>query len=102
MYSNTSSSDANAVFDAQIYSISRDGALFVWKYILNDEQPEHEQSDQNGVLYKYGRWKLDSKHFFMQQYAKLYSAQFHKKTGLLVVGFDNGYVTHCLRVVVHR
>jgi periodic tryptophan protein 2 len=63
----------------------------VWKYILNDEQPEHEQSDQDGVLYKYGRWKLDSKHFFMQQYAKLYSAQFHKKTGLLVVGFDNGY-----------
>lgn len=56
-----------------MYSLSKDGALFIWRY---DDEEE--------------KWYLDEKHFFFQ-YSRLFSAQFHKESNLLVVGFANGF-----------
>jgi len=46
------------------------------------------QECQNFRL-KGGRWKLQSKHYFMQN-SNVKSVQLHKASSLLVAGFDNG------------
>lgn len=37
-----------------------------------------------------GRYKIKSRHYFQQNHAKIMCAEFHTKTNILVVGFDNG------------
>ena len=37
-----------------------------------------------------GRWRLGAKHFFNQRGAKVTAVDFHRATGMLVVGFSNG------------
>lgn len=74
----------------QIYTISKDGALFDWKYMgrsddnMNDEEPEVEE-DQ--------RWRIADRHYFMQNNAHVNCAAFHPESNLLVVGFSNGIFT---------
>ncbi|KAI1963922.1 U3 snoRNP protein [Ophidiomyces ophidiicola] len=64
-----------------IYTISRDGALFQWKF---GENPGSTAEDTNT------RWRITKKDYFMQQNAKLTCSAFHPKSNLLVVGFSNG------------
>ena len=59
-----------------IYTVSKDGALFVWNYGHNEEGK--------------GKWTVTSRHYFGQK-AKVNSVAFHRATNLLVVGFSNGY-----------
>ena len=37
-----------------------------------------------------GGWRLGAKHFFNQRGAQVTAIDFHKETGMLVVGFSNG------------
>ena len=37
-----------------------------------------------------GRWRLGAKHFFNQRGAQVTALDFHRETGMLVVGFSNG------------
>jgi hypothetical protein len=47
---------------AQVYSVSRDGALFVWKW---EAKPDTDGRMPNGC------WRLQEKHYFMQAPAKV-------------------------------
>jgi periodic tryptophan protein 2 len=68
-----------------IYTVSKDGALFVWKYMLRYDAPEDaEESDDNM------QWGIAERHFFMQNNAHVTCANFHPETNLLVTGFSHG------------
>ncbi|EPX74363.1 U3 snoRNP-associated protein Utp1 [Schizosaccharomyces octosporus yFS286] len=72
-----------------IYSVSKDGALFSWKYSplfqageVIDEEAE-ENKDRTHI------WMIKDRNYFFQN-ANLRSTAFHPTTNLLVVGFSNG------------
>ncbi|ODN77448.1 hypothetical protein L202_04626 [Cryptococcus amylolentus CBS 6039] len=88
-----------------IYTISRDGAVFVWKAKkgVSDEDsdveldildaPTTSTSAANLALehtVAYSRWGVHSRHFFNQPGTKTVCATFHPKTSLLIVGFSSG------------
>eukprot|EP00741_Cyanophora_paradoxa_P002463 tig00000076_g2387.t1 len=58
----------------QVYTVAKDGALFVW---------QKGESDIAG-------WTVLEKHFFKQDYAKVGSVFFQRNSNLLVVGFETG------------
>ncbi|KAJ3195125.1 hypothetical protein HK101_001036 [Irineochytrium annulatum] len=91
-----------------IYSVGRDGSLFVWTLKDVDNQADELSGEEEGddelapkkkrltlaqsktkkpVLKK---WTLESRHYFNQNHAKIVSADFHQESGLLVVGFTSG------------
>lgn len=83
----------NAFFSAdqeQIYTISKDGALFQWKYTKkpSDDSDDEEDSDEE-VDASLMSWRITKKHFFFSE-AKVICAAFHPDSRLLVVGFTNG------------
>ena len=69
----------------QIYTVSKDGALFRWQYGARAGDPE-ELSDRDAEE----RWRILKKDFFLQNNAKVNCATFHAASNLLVVGFSNG------------
>ncbi|PSN74398.1 WD40 repeat-like protein [Corynespora cassiicola Philippines] len=72
-----------------IYTVSKDGALFVWKYMLRYDAPEDADEDDDDNL----QWGISEKHFFMQNNAHVTCAAFHPPSKLLVTGFSNGLFT---------
>ena len=72
----------------QIYSVSRDGALFQWEYIEqqheNVNEPHHRSSDESQ------RWCITRRHFFLQNNAKVTCSAYHLALDFLVVGFSTG------------
>ncbi|KAI9731884.1 MAG: hypothetical protein M1834_004335 [Cirrosporium novae-zelandiae] len=70
----------------KIITISQDGALFQWAYMVKSV-PEGEDVSMEGSD---ECWRIASKHFFMQGAAKVKCAVYHANTELLVVGFSNG------------
>lgn len=70
-----------------IYTISKDGAVFDWKYVApkrdDDEMDDEEQE-------KDMRWRIVNKHYFMQNNTHLKCAAYHADSNLLVAGFSNG------------
>lgn len=72
----------------QIYTVSKDGALFRWEYVGRPlEEPD---GDEKIVRDDDQRWRVVSRHYFFQNQAHLTCAAFHAKSGLLVAGFSNG------------
>lgn len=73
-----------------IYTISKDGALFQWKYLkaseLVEEGKEDEEIDEDDDD---SYWRIVEKNFFNQD-AKVSCCTFHPKSNLLVVGFSSG------------
>ncbi|KAL5115602.1 U3 snoRNP protein [Pleosporales sp. CAS-2024a] len=69
-----------------IYTVSKDGALFVWKYMLRYDAPEDADADDDENL----QWGIAERHFFMQNNAHVTCAQFHPGSKLLVTGFSHG------------
>lgn len=78
-----------------IYTVSKDGALFQWKYVSKnwrqeqeneDEEMEDEDEDRESTM----RWRIVEKHYFMQEGARVRCAAFHAPSNLLVVGFSSG------------
>lgn len=72
-----------------IYTVSKDGALFEWKYVGrprdDDEMEDEDELDE--------RWRIVNRHYFMQNNAHLRCAAYHAPTNLLVAGFSNGLFT---------
>jgi periodic tryptophan protein 2 len=89
-----------------LYTVSKDGALFGWTLSNQAAQPAaaaaaadgdseeaaadagKEQQQQPSLAQ--GSWGLSCKHFFMQRGARLSAVDYHKPSGVLVVGFSNG------------
>ncbi|EDO18779.1 hypothetical protein Kpol_1028p54 [Vanderwaltozyma polyspora DSM 70294] len=71
----------------KIYTVSKDGALFIWEYSSLEEDQDDE--DEEIDLSKYS-WRIAEKHFFFQNQAKVKCVTFHPGSNLLVVGFSNG------------
>lgn len=69
-----------------IYTVSKDGALFVWKYMLRYDAPDGADEDDDNNL----QWGITERHFFMQNNAHVTCAQFHPESKLLVTGFSHG------------
>jgi len=69
-----------------IYTVSKDGALFVWKYMLRYDASEDADEDDDANL----QWGISERHFFMQNNAHVTCAQFHPESKLLVTGFSHG------------
>lgn len=74
-----------------VYTASQDGALFHWSYTSK------AQRDDDGELMDNGkddlsllRWRITSRHYFMQNNAKLKCASYHSSSNLIVAGFSNG------------
>ena len=69
-----------------IYTVSKDGALFIWKYMLRYDAPEEADKDNDENL----QWGIAERHFFMQNNAHVTCAAFYPKSNLLVTGFSHG------------
>ncbi|KAF2269326.1 WD40 repeat-like protein [Lojkania enalia] len=68
-----------------IYTVSKDGALFEWNYMLHPDAPlDAEENDEDM------RWRIAERHFFMQNNAHVTCAAFRAESKLLVTGFSNG------------
>ncbi|KXS20166.1 WD40 repeat-like protein [Gonapodya prolifera JEL478] len=101
---------------SRIYTVSKDGAFFIWEEQLDVEADEDAETILPGqtkrprvamapgqlqgqappgtrqninTLRKY-RWKIIARHYFNQNHAKVQTAEFHPKSGLLLVGFSSG------------
>ncbi|KAK5993226.1 Periodic tryptophan-like protein [Cladobotryum mycophilum] len=73
-----------------IYTVSKDGAVFDWKYVkpinrIEDGDRMDEDDDESDM-----RWRIVQKHYFMQGSAHVRCASFHPESNLLVAGFSNG------------
>ncbi|KAJ4341503.1 U3 snoRNP protein [Ascochyta clinopodiicola] len=69
-----------------IYTVSKDGALFMWKYMLRYDAPDDADEDDDDNL----QWGIAERHFFNQNNAHVTCAGFHPESKLLVTGFSNG------------
>ena len=76
-----------------LYTVSRDGALFEWRYVtkenVEEEEQEHQKKMKISVNLASGKWELVEKRFFKQT-AKLTTCDYHQGLGILVVGFSTG------------
>lgn len=85
----------------QIYTVSRDGALFVWKTKddadMDDEEEEDgdrpprastSAADPDAIAHT--RWGIQDRHYFMQAGTKVTSTAFHPGSSILIVGFSSG------------
>lgn len=70
-------------------TVSKDGALFGWCHDKT-HTPAALPNNETPPVLAAGVWCLSSKHYFNQRGAKVSAADFHKATGVLVVGFSNG------------
>lgn len=72
-----------------IYTVSKDGAVFEWKYVgpkrKDDAMDEDDKVDEKKL-----RWRIVNKHYFMQNNTSLKCAAYHVDSNLLVAGFSNG------------
>ncbi|KAI8141777.1 WD40 repeat-like protein [Fennellomyces sp. T-0311] len=78
-----------------IYTISKDGALFLWRYRTiaagrGDDSDDEMEVDDEEKHVDSERWRISGKHYFMQNNTKVKSCAFFAPNNLLVVGFSNG------------
>ncbi|KAF2703413.1 WD40 repeat-like protein [Pleomassaria siparia CBS 279.74] len=71
-----------------IFTISKDGALFVWKYMLRHDAPEDIEDVDEHM-----QWRIAERHYFLQNNAHVTCTGFHAESKLLVTGFSNGIFT---------
>jgi periodic tryptophan protein 2 len=74
-----------------IYTISKDGAVFQWKYLRNPNAQEPDSDvEMDGEEDSQTRWRINERHYFLQNNAKVNCAAYHADSNLLVAGFSNG------------
>jgi periodic tryptophan protein 2 len=75
-----------------IYTISKDGAVFQWKYLRNPNAPEPDSDEEMDGAEEDSqtRWRINERHYFLQNNAKVNCAAYHADSNLLVAGFSNG------------
>ena len=71
----------------QIYTVSKDGALFRWAYMT---PPSRELRDGDIDRDNDIRWRIAQRHYFMQNNAYVNCAAFHAPSNVMVVAFSNG------------
>ncbi|ODQ64640.1 WD40 repeat-like protein, partial [Nadsonia fulvescens var. elongata DSM 6958] len=76
-----------------IYTVSRDGALFKWNYVTRAIKYGEDYEEDEMTAANEERWRITSKHYFLQDNSKVRCATFHPKSNLLVVGFSTGIFT---------
>lgn len=97
----TSKSHAFNHLFGQIYTVSKDGALFVWKYTTraallktsiedSDDERMNVGDDLAKSIDPEKRWRCAKRHYFNQANAKVQSCAFHPASHLMVVGFSSG------------
>lgn len=74
--------------DIGLYTVSRDGALFEWKYEPN-EDVVMDDGKKKMMNLQTGKWSLVEKRFFHQA-AKLTTCDYHPGLSIIVVGFSVG------------
>ncbi|SMN18357.1 similar to Saccharomyces cerevisiae YCR057C PWP2 Conserved 90S pre-ribosomal component essential for proper endonucleolytic cleavage of the 35 S rRNA precursor at A0, A1, and A2 sites [Maudiozyma saulgeensis] len=72
-----------------IYTVSKDGALFIWEYSQKRNEGDEEDNEDEVDISKYS-WRIAKKHFFYTGQIKVKCVTFHSKSNMLVVGFSNG------------
>ena len=86
---------------SQIYTISRDGAVFTWKEKATDEVDEamsdgEPPASSSKITHKSTnliantRWGVFKRNYFNQERTKVVCTAFHSPSNLLVVGFSTG------------
>jgi periodic tryptophan protein 2 len=74
-----------------IYTISKDGAVFQWSYLRDPNAPEADDEEMGDVDDDtHMRWRIAERHYFMQNNAKVNCVAYHAESNLLVAGFSNG------------
>ncbi|KAK6347120.1 hypothetical protein TWF696_007199 [Orbilia brochopaga] len=75
-----------------LYSVSKDGAVFTWKYTSPKRREEELEDDPEEAEADISqeRWRIVKKNFFMQGSATVKCATYHTASDLLVVGFSTG------------
>lgn len=77
----------------QIYTVSRDGAVLVWRTKLGDDgallDSEMIEADPKNQLI-HTRWGVSERHYFNIPNTKVACVSFHHPSNLLVVGFSSG------------
>lgn len=88
-----------------IYTLSKDGALFEWQYILQDSDSDDEQEDSDEEMSNddededgksnvekidKSKWTITSKNYFHMEGNRVKCADFHSTSNIMVVGFTNG------------
>ncbi|EPS37707.1 hypothetical protein H072_8584 [Dactylellina haptotyla CBS 200.50] len=73
-----------------LYSVSKDGAVFTWKYTGPKKNEIEFEDDRSDAVTSQERWRIVKKNFFMQGAATVKCATYHTTSDLLVVGFSSG------------
>lgn len=80
-----------------IYTLSKDGALFEWQYILQDDNSDSEDEkmssgddESDSEKLEQSKWTITSKNYFHMEGTRVKCADFHSASNILVVGFSNG------------
>ncbi|KAI0834156.1 periodic tryptophan protein 2 [Hypoxylon sp. FL0890] len=73
-----------------IYTVSKDGAVFVWQYTRHPNAPPPDDDEDMDIDGDDMRWRIVQRHYFMQNNAHVRCAAFHPESNLLVAGFSNG------------
>jgi periodic tryptophan protein 2 len=80
------------MFLSQIYTVSRDGAVFTWKAKIDSDSESESlksiSSTSNSIALT--RWGIQKRHYFNQPGTKVVCTTFHPSSNLLVVGFSTG------------
>lgn len=88
----------------QIYTVSRDGAVFTWKAKPSENEDSDSDSDNGPIASTSSgsglptnsnaiintRWGVHKRNYFNQQGTKVVCITFHPSSNLLVVGFSTG------------
>ena len=79
-----------------MYTVSRDGAVFVWRAKPSDHTSSDDEDQQlvastsQDSLVAHIRWGIHQRHYFNQHNTKVVCSTFHRASGLLIVGFSSG------------
>ncbi|CZR56697.1 probable periodic tryptophan protein PWP2 [Phialocephala subalpina] len=74
-----------------IYTISKDGAVFEWKYLRNPNVPEPEEDEEvDEDDDRHTRWRIAKRNYFLRNNTKVNCAAYHAESSLLVAGFSDG------------
>jgi len=80
----------------QIYTVSRDGAVFTWQAGVDDSEPEDEPMASSSSQFQHSnsiietRWTLHQRNYFHQHNTKVVCSTYHSASNLLIVGFSTG------------
>lgn len=86
----------------QIYTVSRDGAVFTWqaKRTMDEDSDGPDDADPSTGIGSISpqasevaqtRWGISERHFFNQNHTKVVCSAFHAHLNFLIVGFSTGF-----------